>query len=160
MTRASVPHETAEGSDYPTVCQLSVFLENRVGQLLKLTQLFEQADIAIIAVSVVNSVDCAIIRLIVDEPAKASQVLRQHGFVLSEADLLAVVLPPGKRGLLSLYAALVGAEVSIHYTYPLLVQPSGHPAVALQVDDAEMATRTLKLHNFELLDQGHLEGLG
>ena len=62
------PFETAEAQDTPTVRQQSVFVENRVGQLMRLTKLFDQADIRILALSVVHSVDCAICRMILDEP--------------------------------------------------------------------------------------------
>lgn len=156
MTRSLTPRETVEGSGYPTVRQLSVFLENRVGQLLKLTKVFEEAAIRIVAVSVVNSVDCAIIRLLVDDPDRATQLLKEQGFVLSSAALLAVVLPPGKRALLSLYAALTSAEVGIQYMYPLLIHPDGRSAVAINVDDPEMAIRTLNRHSFDVLTQDDL----
>ena len=105
--------------------QQSVFIENRVGQLLRLTRLFDQTDIRILAVSVVYSVDCAICRMIVDDPHTASEVLRNSRFQVSEAELIVVSLPHGKRALLHTWAALLGGEINIHYTYPLLVHPRG-----------------------------------
>ena len=78
------PLQTAEANDYPTIRQQSVFIENRVGQLLRLTKLFDQTEIRILAVSVVYSVDCAIVRMILDDPDKAYDILTQSGFQLSE----------------------------------------------------------------------------
>lgn len=150
------PLETAEASGFPTVRQLSVFLENRLGQLLVLAKVLDQTEIHILALSVVHSVDCAVVRLLVDDPEEAAQLLRRSGFALSEADLLVVNLPHGRRGLMAIYSALVGAEVSVQYTYPLLTRPKGRPAVALQVDDIDMAGQTLKSHHFEVLDQSDL----
>jgi hypothetical protein len=154
MTRE--PLETQESAGFPLVRQLSVFLENRLGQLLSLAKLFDQTEIHILALSVVHSVDCAIIRLLVDKPDEATQLLRKGGFALNEADLLVLNVPPGHRGLLAIYSALVNAEVSIQYTYPLLTRPKGRPAVALQVDDIDMAVQTLKGHRFQVLDQSDL----
>ena len=77
------PLGTAEAHDDPTIRQQSVFIENRVGQLLRLTRLFDQTDIRILAVSVVYSVDCAICRMILDDPDRAAEVLSQSGFHVS-----------------------------------------------------------------------------
>lgn len=153
---ATEPLETAEGSDWPTVRQQSVFIENRVGQLLRLTRLFDQTDIRILAVSVVYSVDCAICRMIVDDPDTASEVLRNSGFQVSEAELIVVSLPHGKRALLHTWAALLGGEINIHYTYPLLVHPRGAAALAVVTDDIGGAVKLLRERDFELLDQSAL----
>jgi hypothetical protein len=68
------PLETLEAQGFPTVRQLSVFMESRVGQLLRLTKLFDKTEIHIVALSIVNAVDCAIIRMIVDKPDEAYKV--------------------------------------------------------------------------------------
>jgi len=147
------PLQTAEANDYPTIRQQSVFIENRVGQLLRLTKLFDQTDIRILAVSVVYSVDCAIVRMILDDPDKAHDILTQSGFQLSETELIAVSLPHGKRALLHTWAALLGGEINIHYTYPLLVRPKGCAAIAVHPDSIEGAIRVLRDRKFEVLDQ-------
>ncbi len=150
------PLETAEAHDYPTIRQQSVFIENRVGQLLRLTKLFDQTDIRILAMSVVYSVDCAIVRMVLDDPDKAYDVLTQSGFQLSETEMIAVSLPHGKRALLHTWAALLDGEVNIHYTYPLLVRPKGCAAIAVLPDSVEQAIRVLRDRSFEVLDQQDL----
>lgn len=150
------PFETAEAHGSPTVRQQSVFVENRVGQLLRLTQLFGRTDIRILAVSVVYSVDCAICRMILDDPDKAYEILTGAGFQVSEAELIVVSLPHGKRALLHTWAALLGAEINIHYTYPLLIRPKGSAAIALVPEDIEAAVRILREQKFDLLDQQDL----
>lgn len=150
------PFETAEAHDDLTVQQLSVFLENRLGQLLQLTRLLDQTDVHILAISVVNSVDCAVVRMIVDQPDHAASLFREHRFGVSESELLVVSLPPGKRGLLRIWSALLGGEVNITYTYPLLVRPYGSPAVAIQTDDAEMGIKVLQSKKFVVLSQSDL----
>lgn len=150
------PFETMEGHDTPTVRQQSVFIENRVGQLLRLTRLFDQTDTRILAVSVVYSVDCAIVRMILDDPDKGYEVLSDAGFQISETEMIVVSLPHGKRALLHTWAALLGAEINIHYTYPLLIQPKGSAAIAVLPDNIENAVKILRERNFEVLNQDDL----
>ena len=150
------PFETAQAHDEPTVRQQSVFIENRVGQLLRLTKLFDRTDVRILAVSVVYSVDCAICRMLVDEPDKAYDLLTGDGFKVSDAELIVVSLPPGKRALLHTWMALLAAEINIHYTYPLLVRPKGYAAIAIQPDNIPQAIQTLRQKRFEVLTQEDL----
>ena len=153
---ATEPFETAEAQGTPTVNQQSVFVENRVGQLMRLTKLFDQADIRILALSVVHSVDCAICRMILDDPERAYDALTGARFQVSEAELIVVSLPHGKRALLGTWAALLGGEISIHYAYPLLVHPKGSAALAVCPDDLERAVEVLRDRGFEVLDQQDL----
>ncbi|MBI4716848.1 MAG: acetolactate synthase [Planctomycetes bacterium] len=150
------PLGTAEGQDVPTVRQQSVFVENRVGQLLRLTRLFDQTDVRILAISVVYSVDCAICRMILDDPDRSYEVLTNADFQLSETELIVVSLPHGKRALLETWAALLGGEINIYYTYPLLVRPKNAAAIAVAVDNIEQSVAVLREHGFDLLDEHDL----
>lgn len=153
----SEPFETAYAEGFPTCQQLSVFFENRVGQLLRLTRLFDQTDIHILALSVVNSVDCAIIRMIVDDPDKAFELLTQSGFAVNQTDILVVSLPAGKRALLHTWVAFLSAEVNVAYAYGLLPQIGGLSALAVQADQLEHAAESLRLKGFTVLDQADLK---
>lgn len=150
------PLGTMEGQAVPTVRQQSIFVDNRVGQLLRLTRLFTQTDIRILAISVINSVDCAICRMIVDDANKGNKVLQEAGFQISETELLVVSLPHGKRALLDTWAALLGAEINIHYTYPLLVRPRDSAAIAILPDSLENAARILRERGLDVLDEADL----
>jgi len=109
-----------------------------------------------LAISVVHSVDCAILRMILDDPDQAHDVLSDNGFRVSEAELLVISLPPGRRALLHTWTALLGAEVNIHYTYPLLIRPFGHAALALLPDNMDGAMRVLRDRQFQLISQADL----
>ena len=150
------PFETAYANDFPTVTQLSVFFDNRIGQLLRLTRLFEKTDIRILALSVVNSVDCGIIRMIVDDPDAAHDLLIKSGFAVNQTDILVVSLPHGKRALLHTWVALLSAELNVAYAYALLSQPSGQSALAVQSDQLEQAAEALHDKGFTVLDQSDL----
>lgn len=150
------PFETLEAHDAPTVRQHSVFIENQIGQLLKLTKLFDRTDTRIVAVSVVNSIDCAICRMILDDPDRGYEILSGGNFPTSEAELVVVALPHGQRGLLHCWAALLSGEINIHYTYPLLVRPKGAAAIAVMPDNIDQAVGVLRHRGFDVLDQSDL----
>ena len=149
--------ETAEREGFRTVRQIAVFLDNRVGQLLRITQLFEAQDIRIHALSVVDASDCAIVRLLFDLPDEALKVLRDAGFAVSVSELVVVRLPQGKRGLLAVWSALLSSEINIGYAYPLLPTSVG-PAIALHVDNIEIAIDTLMTKGFYVLGEPDLAG--
>lgn len=150
-----VPFETLEGQGAPTVRQLAVFLDNRLGQLVRVTKVFENRDLRILALAVVDSVDFAVVRLMVSDPERGLQLLREAGFAVNVQDLLVVKLPPGRQTLLAVWSALLGAEINVAYAYPLLGGILGS-AIAVKVDNPEIATETLKRSGFELLDETDL----
>lgn len=150
------PLETRSGGDYPLCCQLSVFLENRLGQLLRLTRLFEGEEVSILAVSVEGSVDCSIARLLVNQPDLARQMLVDAGFAVSETEVLVVELPPGRRGIMTVCSALIAAEVNINYLYPLLPGRDREGCIALQVDHPPSAAEVLSRRKFRILHQSEL----
>lgn len=147
---------TLEGQNFPAVRQVSVFMENRVGQLLRLTQTIDNADVKIVALSILDSADFAVVRLMFDKPDEALEALHAAGFAVSVTELLAVVLPKGNRGLLAVWSALLSSEVNVGYVYPLIPLAAG-PAIALSVDSLEIAIDTLQQHKFTLLSEADLQ---
>ncbi|GMU23066.1 MAG: amino acid-binding protein [Phycisphaerae bacterium] len=157
MASERPPFETLEGQGFPTVRQLSVFLENRIGQLLRLTQAIESKDVRIVGLSIVDSVDFAVVRLMFDSPDDALEALEAEGFTVSVTELIVVVLPAGKRGLLTVWSALLSSEINVAYAYPLMPLPAG-PAIALSVDNREIAVDTLQRQKFIVLSESDLKG--
>lgn len=153
---AGVGFSTARGRDWPSVRQFNIFVENRVGGLLNVVRRFETTDIHIVSLTVVDSADCAIIRLVLSDPERAYEIIQQAKMAFTESDLLVVELPEGPKPLLQICKALLSAEMNIHYAYPLLVGPGGRAAVAIRVEDIETATRTLTTAGFTLLTEGDL----
>ena len=155
-TEERTPVETLEGDSLPAVRQGSVFLENRCGQLLRLAQAIEDKDIRIVALSIVESADFAVVRLMFDRVDDAAVALREEGFTISIKELVVVVLPPGKRGLLSVWSRLLSSEINVAYCYPLMPLKIG-PALALSVDNLEIAIDTLERNNFTILSEADLQ---
>jgi hypothetical protein len=148
---------TARGRDWPSVRQFSVFLENRVGALMDLVRKFEVSDNRIVALSVIDSADCSIVRLVLSDPERATETFQLAGLPFLESDLLVVQLPEEKQPLARICKALLAAEINIHYAYPLLIGPSGHSALALHVDDTETAVQTLQKQNFKIFTENNLK---
>ncbi|MGE3182794.1 MAG: acetolactate synthase [Phycisphaerae bacterium] len=158
MSMSFNPLETAEGSDFPGCRQLSIFLENRVGQLLRLTRLLEEEDIRILGLSVDAAVDYAIVRMVVSDPDAAQDTFVQNGFAVSDCELLIVELPANRRGILNVCAALISAEVNINYVYPIWSDSSHGQAIAVQVDNLGQASTVLHEKGFRVVSPSELRG--
>src|SRR5215471_12712755 len=139
----SIGFATARGRDWPSVRQFNVFLENRLGALLNVVRRFETTDIRIVSLTVVDSADCAIIRMVLSDPERALEIFQQAKLPITESDLLVVQLPEGNQPLLQITKALLTAEIDINYAYPILVGPKGAAALALHVTDHETTSQHL-----------------
>ncbi len=154
-----VGYATAEGRDWPSVRQFNVFLANRMGALLDLVKRFELTDVKIVSVTIIETSDCAIIRLVTNHYERAFEVLSNAKFAFTESDLLVVKLPDNDQPLLTITKALLSGEIDIHYAYPLLigVGPMGSTALAIHVDDFESAVSTLQGQGFTLFNEADLD---
>src|SRR6266852_3797064 len=114
-SEAGVGYTTARGRDWPSVRQFNVFLKNRIGALLDVVKRFETSDNHIVSLTVVDSADCAIIRMVLSDPERAVEIFEQAKLPFTESDLLVVKLPEGAQPLLQICKALLVAEVDIHY---------------------------------------------
>jgi hypothetical protein len=149
------PFETAESFQPPVVRQISVFLEDRVGALLRLFRAFEGTEVKVVGMSVVHAIDCAIVRLICDQNEKAIELLKRDGFPLTATELVVVEVPHG-HGLMSILSALLAGEVNIDYAYPLLARPTGRAALAIHTHDMETAIGVLRSRKFIVLSEEDL----
>lgn len=151
-----VPQPTAESYAPPSVRQFSVFLDNRVGKLLELVEVFDNAPtVHLCGFSVQESSDYAVVRVIPSNADAARALLREHGLAFAEVDLLIVELDEGQT-LSSMCLYLLGAELSIRFAYPLMLKPGGTPTIALAVDDHVLAGIILRQKSFRLLGEAEL----
>jgi len=147
---------TARGRNWPTLRQFTVFLENRVGQLLEVVRRFEGSRVRIVALSITDAGECAFVRFLLSHPEQGREILERAGLALIESDLLGVELPDDQQPLLRICTALLQAEVNIIQAYPILARPRGRPAVALMVDNTEMGLETLTGRGFTMITEGDL----
>ena len=142
---------TMRGRDYPSIRQFTVFLENRVGQLLDLVRRFEGGKVRIVAISIHDSTECCFVRFLLSHPEQGREILERAGLAMIETDLVAVELPESSQPLLNVCTALLQAEVNIVQAYPLLLRPNDRPVVALMVDNIDTAMDTLRDKGFNIL---------
>jgi len=154
-TESAVPVETTQGYSPPTVTQFSVFLTNKVGKLLDLVEAFDESPSAICALSVHESSDHAVVRIITNDSAVTRQLLREERLPFSEHDVLVIELSSGHT-LSSLCLSLLGAELNIHFAYPLMLRPNGTPTIALAVDEPVLAGQILRRKNFRLFGESDI----
>lgn len=151
-----VGFETMRGRNYPTIRQFTVFLENRVGQLLEVIRRFEGSRVRIVALSINDATECAFVRFLLSDPEAGREILERAGLAIIESDLIGLELPERQNPLLEVCTALLQAEVNIVQAYPLMIRPHGRPAVALMVDNLEMALETLNSKGFTMITEGDL----
>ncbi len=149
-------YATMRGRNYPTMRQFTVFLENRVGQLLEVIRRFDGTKVRIVALSINEATECAFVRFLLSHPEQGREILERAGLTLIESDLIGVELPPVDQPLSMICTALLQAEINIVQAYPLLIRPHGRPAVALMVDNTDLALETLSNRGFTLLSEADL----
>jgi hypothetical protein len=115
--------------------QISVFLENRTGQLSEITRLLAENHVDIRAISIAESSDYGLARMIVDDSYKASQILLDHGDILSMTPVWAVEVPDRPAGLSDLLTVLAENHVDVEYMYSLFTNKDGHAYMVLRITD-------------------------
>ena len=138
------------------VKQLTVFLHNRVGALLGLVKLLHDNKVEVLGLSVQDSVEMTLVRLVVTDPDSAEQVLLQHGHSCANRPIVVVELQEGVQALGYALNALLTAEINIHHSYPLMTRPGGFPLLALYLDDPEIGGEALSKCGYKVLSQGDL----
>ncbi len=138
-----------------TVKQFSVFTPNRLGRLHDLISLLSSHEVHVLALTVLDSTDSAIIRLVTDDPEQARDLLHQHDFAFTESELLVVEFDSATE-LNSLVTALLEAEVNINYLYSFIPHPKGKSIIAMSMEDGDVAEKVLQRHQFRVLRQADI----
>lgn len=125
------------------VKQISVFLENKSGRLAEVTRILAQNNIDISALSIADTTDFGILRLIVNDPETAEDILNQHGFAVSCASVIAVSVPDRPGGLSEAMDILEAEGIGIEYLYAFVGKTTNEALVILRVEDPEWAIKTL-----------------
>ena len=123
--------------------QISVFLENRTGQLAEITRLLAKENIDIRAISIAETADYGLARMIVDDSHKASAILLEHGDILSMTPVYAVEVPDRPAGLAELLEVLAEAQVDVEYMYSLFTHKEGNAYMVLRISDEPKFLSTL-----------------
>ena len=139
--------------DGPLVRQFSIFLPNKVGAMLEVVKLLNAHHVDVVALSISESTDSAIARIIVSDPDLVENLFGEHDIAFGVCEMVVVEMTEVSGQLAKLLAALLMAEVNVHFSYPLLTRPRGFAALALHVDDTDCAASVLRGESFKILSQ-------
>ena len=140
-----------------SIHQISVFLENRTGQLAEITRLLAQENVNIRAISIAETADYGLARMIVDDCQKASNVLLQHGDILSMTPVWAVEVPDRPAGLSELLSVLAEEKIQVEYMYSLFANRDGKAYMVLRISDEEAFTAAMKANNIKVMSAAELD---
>ena len=118
-----------------TIHQISVFLENRSGQLAEITATLSENHVDLRAISIAETADYGVLRLIVDDAQRASSILLEHGFILTMTPVVAVAVPDRPGGLSQVLGVLSAAGMDIEYMYSVFGQKNGLAYMIVRVAD-------------------------
>lgn len=142
-----------------TAKQISVFLENKPGQLKEFTKVLQANGINMYALSIADSKDFGIVRVIVDDSYKAACVLKEADYVYSITPVLAVEISDRPGSLVKVLNLLGDHGVNLEYTYVFTARKEGHAYSILRVADNEKAIEVLGKHGIKMICQDDLAGL-
>ena len=139
-----------------SVYQISLFLENRAGQLAEVTRVLADNAIDMRAISIAETADYGVLRLIVDDAERATFILHQHGFILSMTPVSVVCVPDEIGGLAPVLEALAKGNMDVEYMYSLFTHKEGKAYMVFRVSDAEKFAQLLAARGISLADKEEL----
>lgn len=137
--------------------QISVFLENRAGRLAEVTRVLGDADVNIRALSLADTSDFGILRLLVDKTDETIAVLEQAGFTARGTEVTAVEIVDRPGGLATILALLQGAGVNVEYMYAFLERHADNAILVFRFDQLEEAVSVLQDANFKVFTAEEIE---
>lgn len=136
-----------------TVKQLSIFVENRSGRMAEITRKIAEAGVDIRALSIADTADFGILRLIVDRPEQAEKALREKGLTVSLTEVIAVQIADRPGGFAEAVQVLTDAGVNVEYMYAFVCRREGQACVIVRVDDSACAVDALSSKGIGMLTQ-------
>jgi len=135
------------------VRQLSIFLENRSGRLAEVTEILGKAAINIRALSLADTSDFGILRVIVSDSDKAFRILEGNGFTVTGTDVLAVEVEDKPGGLARVLRLLDEDEVNVEYMYAFMEKLTDHALLIFRIEDIEGAIEICRKHGIKILSE-------
>jgi hypothetical protein len=139
--------------------QISIFLENKSGRLAEVTEILARNGINIRALSLADTADFGILRLIVNDLEKTKAVLKEQGFTVATNEVIAVVLPDRPGGLASILALLQGKTINVEYMYAFVQKSEGNAVLIFRFDEIEQAIDALRKAGIKVLSKEEVQQL-
>ena len=134
------------------IYQISVFLENRAGKLSEVTNILAENNIDLRAISIAETSDYGILRIIAKDSQHTVDVLNAHGFIASRTPVLAVGIPDKPGSLAGLLDVLAEEKIDVEYMYSLFGVPNALATLVLRIEDIDGAREILKRHGIHIVD--------
>ena len=126
-----------------TIPQISVFLENKAGQLADITGILSDNQVNMRAINIAETADYGVLRLIVDDATKASSILLEQGFILTMTPVVGVAVPDTPGGLSKVLSVISTAGIDVEYMYSVFGQRDGKACMIFRVADTDGLTEVL-----------------
>ena len=139
--------------------QISIFIENKSGRLAEITRILGDAGINIRALSLADTSDFGILRLIVNDVEKAKVVLKEKGFTVSKTEVVAVEVPDCPGGLSAILQCLDGEAINVEYMYAFVERCGGNAVIIFRFDETDKAIGVLRSKSFNILEGERLYSL-
>lgn len=136
--------------------QVSIFVENKAGSMAEVLDILGKNDIDLSALSIADSTDFGILRLIVRDPEKAVKLLKENGMIVKLTDVIAVGIEDKPGSLSEILTTIKEAEIEIDYMYAFIGKSSHGALVILKTSDSEKTCEVLKQHNITIVNQEEL----
>jgi hypothetical protein len=131
--------------------QIAIFVENKSGRLAEVTDILAKTGVNIRALSLADTADFGILRLIVNDTEKAKKVLNENGFTVRMNEVVAVEVPDRPGGLAGILGALQGEKVNVEYMYAFVQKSGEHAIIIFRFDEIEKAVDTLRKAGVRIL---------
>ena len=138
------------------VYQISVFLENRAGQFAEITTILADNGIDLRAISIAETADYGILRMIVDDAQKATAILMQHGYLLSMTPVLVIAVPDQPGGISPVLATLAEGNIDIEYMYSLFTHNTDNAYMVMRVSDEAKFLNALGTNGIKVMTKDEL----
>jgi hypothetical protein len=132
-----------------TIDQISVFVENEPGRLAEIAEILASADVALRAMSIADTSDFGILRVIVNDPEKAQRTLRDAGCAVSVTKVLAVSLEDKPGSLAKVIRILSSNGLSVEYLYAFITRKEGNAYVIFRIEDTDKAESIFEMHGIK-----------
>jgi hypothetical protein len=139
--------------------QISIFLENKSGRLAEVANILARNNINIRALSLADTADFGIFRLIVNDPARATALLKEGGFTVGKNEVVAVVVPDKPGGLAGILGTLQGKGINVEYMYAFVQKNEGNAVLIFRFDDADKAIDVLRQSDVRILGGEEMQTL-
>ena len=141
----------SEGDSIMKVEQISIFIENKSGRLAEVTRVLGEHGVNIRALSLADTSDFGILRLIVDKTDLAKETLKQNGFTVNKTEVVAVEVPDQPGGLARILKVLDNSSINVEYMYAFFERSAGNAVIIFRFDETEHAIEVLHGSGFTIL---------